>query len=84
MIRQKQISAKINHGVHDELELESFRSGKPKNRIINDAIRMYVDMKDLERYFDCVVSKRQRDSMMSDVLIRNDLRRLEKYILEER
>lgn len=84
MITQKAISAKIEYGVLEELDRESFTSGKKKNRIINDAIRMYVDMQHLERYFDCVVSKRHRDSMKSEVLIRNGLARLEKYILEER
>ena len=84
MINQKSISAKIEHRVLEELERESFTSGKKKNRIINDAIRMYIDMQDLIRYLDCVISKGPRDSMMSEVFHRNDLDRLEKYILYER
>lgn len=84
MITQKAISAKIEHGVLEELERESFMSGKKKNRIINDAIRMYIDMQDFKRYLGCVVGKGPRDSMMSEVFHRNDLERIEKYILYER
>lgn len=75
MITQKAISAKIEYGVFEELERESFTSGKKKNRIINDAIRMYVDMQDLKRYLACVKTDSKRFHMTYRIL--------EKYGLHE-
>lgn len=84
MRTQKAISAKINYLLLERLERESFVSCKKKNRIINEAIRMYVDMKDLERYFSCVPSKGSRDIMLKAFFQRYDLEQLRKYILYER
>lgn len=73
MITQKAISAKIEHGVLEELERESFASGKKKNRIINDAIMMYVEFQDLRRYLACIRTESQRFDMTCDILEKHGL-----------
>ena len=80
MITQKAISAKIEHGVLEELERESFTSGKKKNRIINDAIRLYVDMQDLKRYLACVMSDSKRFRMTQTILEKHGLHEILSFV----
>lgn len=82
MITQKAISAKLEHEVLEELERESFTSGKKKNRIINDAIRMYVDMQDLKRYLACIRTESQRFNMTCDILERHGLHEVTLLLVE--
>lgn len=49
MINQKAISVKLNFDVLKIIDDESKVSWKSRNRIINDAIRLYCDNKDLQR-----------------------------------
>lgn len=49
MVMQKPISAKIDLSTFEELELECFVQGRARNRLINDAIKMYIEIKDLAR-----------------------------------
>lgn len=74
MITQKAISAKIEHGVLEELERESFASGKKKNRIINDAIRMYIEIQDLKRYLECIRNVKQKQLVVLKSLTKVDAR----------
>lgn len=48
-VTQKPISAKINYTTLEELDLECFVSGRARNAVINDAIKFYIEMKDLAR-----------------------------------
>lgn len=74
MINQKAISAKIEYEVLEALERESFTSMKKKNRIINDAIRMYVDMQNLKRYLACVRNTKKQQLMVLNTLTKHDAR----------
>ena len=49
MINQKAISAKLNFDVLEMIDEEARVSWKSRNRIINDAIRLYCDNQDLQR-----------------------------------
>lgn len=49
MINQKAISAKLNFDVTKMIDVESKVSAKSRNRIINDAIRLYCESQDLQR-----------------------------------
>lgn len=49
MITQKAISAKLNFDVLKMIDDEARVSLKSRNRIINDAIRLYCDNQDLQR-----------------------------------
>ena len=49
MINQKAISVKIDLHIYQELEDEAKIDWKSRNRIINDAIRMYCDARKLQR-----------------------------------
>lgn len=49
MINQKAISAKLNYDVLKMIDEEARVSWKSRNRIINDAIRLYCDNQDLQR-----------------------------------
>lgn len=49
MVMQKPISAKIDLSTFEELELECFIQGRARNRLINDAIKFYIAVKDLKR-----------------------------------
>lgn len=49
MINQKAISAKLNYDVLEMIDNEARVSWKSRNRIINDAIRLYCDNQDLRR-----------------------------------
>ena len=82
MVNQKAISAKIEHGVLEELERESFASGKKKNRIINDAIRMYVEFQDLNRYLACIMSESQRFNMTYSMLEKHGLHEVTLMLVE--
>lgn len=53
MVSQKLMSLKIDPWVLHELEKEVAASGKKRNRIINDAIALYVKYQDARRYDRC-------------------------------
>ena len=48
-VTQKPISAKINFTTLEELDLECYVSGRARNAVINDAIKFYIEIKDLAR-----------------------------------
>lgn len=50
MVNQISISAKIDSSIIDELEKEIAASGKKRNRIINDALRIYFKYQDARRW----------------------------------
>ena len=49
MINQKAISAKLNYDVLEMIDKEARVSWKSRNRIINDAIRLYCANQNLQR-----------------------------------
>ncbi len=49
MVTQKPISLKLNYSTLEELDLECYVSGRKRNAVINDAIKMYIAIKDLAR-----------------------------------
>lgn len=49
MVNQKPISAKIDLSTLEELDLECYVSGRARNRVINDAIKLYITIMDLQR-----------------------------------
>lgn len=49
MVTQKPISAKIDLSTLEELDLECYICGRARNRVINDAIKFYIAVKDLAR-----------------------------------
>lgn len=49
MINQKAISVKMNYDVLEALNEECYISGVPRNRLINKAVRNYIDMIDENR-----------------------------------
>lgn len=49
MINQKAISVKLNFDVLKMIDDESRVTWRSRNRIINDAIRLYCDNQDLQR-----------------------------------
>lgn len=49
MVTQKPISAKIDLSTLEELDLECYVSGRARNRVINDAIKLYIAIQDLAR-----------------------------------
>lgn len=53
MVSQKPISLKLDPWVLHELEMEVAASGKKRNRIINEAIALYVKYQDARRYDRC-------------------------------
>ena len=53
MINQKAISCKIDYCVYDALTQEAHVSGRKANRIIIDAIVMYVRWADMCRRIQC-------------------------------
>lgn len=62
MITQKPISMKIDAALLEELDLECYVSGQPRNRVINAAVRLYCDMTD----------KRRRIALIEDSFERHD------------
>lgn len=52
MVRQKAISARIDKVLLEELDLEASIGKTPRNRLINDAVRMYMDYLDTVRAFN--------------------------------
>ena len=82
MVNQKAISAKIEYGVLEQLERESFTSGRKKNRIINDALKMYIDLQDLKRYLGCIKTESQRFNMTYRVLERHGLHEVTLMLVE--
>lgn len=51
MIRQKPISARVDLEILHQLEQEAFASGYTKNRILNEALALYIWMQDLRRAY---------------------------------
>lgn len=49
MARQKQICVKLDKAIFRELEGEAFVKGMSRNRIINEAVRMYCQLSDARR-----------------------------------
>lgn len=53
MVNQTAISLKIDSWVLQELDKEVAASGKRRNRIINEAIALYIKYQDARRYDRC-------------------------------
>lgn len=49
MVNQKAISARLDYDVLQIVDQEAYQSGIPRNRIINDAIKLYVAVADARR-----------------------------------
>lgn len=49
MINQKALSLKLNVDILEELDQEVNMTCKSRNRIINDAVRLYLDRLDTQR-----------------------------------
>lgn len=49
MVRQKQICVKLDKAIFRALEDEAYVKGISRNRIINDAVRMYCELSDARR-----------------------------------
>lgn len=56
MINQKAISLKLDVQTLEDLDKEVSCGYMKRNRIINEAIRMYLDAKDTKRRWSCAVS----------------------------
>ena len=76
MINQKAISAKLNYDVLKIIDKEAFVSRKSRNRIINDAIRLYCDNQDLQR----TIRAHGRGSEAARIAVANYLK---KYVCPE-
>lgn len=50
MVTQKPISLKIDTGLLERLDNEAGQTWKSRNRLINEAIDMYLDLRDTQRY----------------------------------
>ena len=50
MVNQIAISAKIDYWINAQLQSEITASGKKRNRIINDALRLYFEYQDARRW----------------------------------
>lgn len=50
MVNQEQICLKIDASLLLELNTEVYVSGIKRNRAINDAIRLYIKIRDTQRY----------------------------------
>lgn len=81
MTKQQAISVKIDDYNYYLLEQEVFASGRKRNRIINDAIRLYIGLQDVRRYIKCTSTHELQANMLRRVLNDNRLYGLEKYIL---
>lgn len=46
MINQKTICAKIDHKVLEQLDMEAYAQGRPRNRVLNIALVAYIDLQD--------------------------------------
>lgn len=49
MTNQKAILVKVDNSIYEELEKETRLGYMKRNRLINEAIRMYIDAKDTKR-----------------------------------
>lgn len=49
MVNQKPISVRLDYDVLHKADQEAFTSGTPRNRIINDALKLYVAVADARR-----------------------------------
>lgn len=52
MVTQKAISVRVDKKLLQELDLEASVDNTPRNRLINEAIRMYMDYLDTVRAFN--------------------------------
>lgn len=48
-VNQQPISARLDYDVFAAVNQEAYMSGTPRNRIINDAIKLYVAVADARR-----------------------------------
>lgn len=77
MINQIPISVKIDAHIWKELEQEVSLGYKNRNRIINDAIRIYVEFQDLRRKIKCSADLSSKKRLIRSFLDRWDLDALE-------
>lgn len=49
MVNQKAISVRLDYDVLHMVDQEAFTSGIPRNRLINEALKLYVAMADARR-----------------------------------
>lgn len=64
-IRQKAISAKINLDIYDELEAEVRNGLYTRNRLINQAIRHYLEYLDTYRASRCIGTPGDREALVT-------------------
>lgn len=57
MTNQKPISARVNHETLRRLEEEAYVSGINKNRILNEALNLYIWVQDLRRSYAAIGKK---------------------------
>ena len=50
-VNQKAISARLDYDVLRMADQEAFTTGTPRNRIINDALKLYVAVADARRRY---------------------------------
>lgn len=51
MVNQKAISVRLDYDVLQIVDQEAFITGIPRNRLINEAIKLYVALADAKRRF---------------------------------
>lgn len=64
-INQKAISVKVNWDIYDDLERENAVSRDSRNRIINKAIRYYLEYLDIYRASRCIGTPGDREALVT-------------------
>lgn len=67
-VNQRAISVKVDYITMGALDTECFCTGEKRNRVINDAIRLYIELRDARR----VALSLGADPLESDI-VRNRL-----------
>lgn len=69
MVNQTPICVKLDDAVLDALDLEVSLSTGKRNRIINDAVKTYLELLDAARYLNCNLVQRG-DEIQFSVMLR--------------
>lgn len=82
MVTQKPISLKINCSVLERLDKEAEGTWKSRNKLINEAIDMYLDLLDAKRYQKLEESQGRKVSQEALMFIKRNLVKNVQYFLD--
>ena len=74
MVTQKPISLKIDHSILEQLDIEAARSWKSRNKLINEAVHVYLQLLYVQR-------QQRHEESRNNPVSKDALQFIKKYLI---